>query len=363
MSKSYLLDYMADAREEPDAWPPDLLNIVSVIEGLDVADNLPRSCSLFSYPQDGRNCRHFNASDDEFFCVRGLSRSATTEILDGEAVSCSPASWKAEVELERCWSHLCGEENESSIADLLVDDGESKEGSMWSASKLLRDLQMRLNAVLRENAMEEVSLTDRLMLELTTQVTWNAISLAGLQNVELQNNSNWRALNHIMQNIQEKELENILWPFWNTVMVTIDNLVKTLEYRRHQAIFPYSFQLLECQICYEAKKLYRRPCCSMPICCLCLREYMQVKINDGVAQIQCCNNNCAVYIHKEEIMLHTDDEAKEKLVRFLVDANRDPTKKTCPRYVFYQQYSQHWLLKYDVFPVHSRISGNMVLLI
>ena len=87
----------------------------------------------------------------------------------------------------------------------------------------------------------------------------------------------------------------------------------------------------ECQICCEEKNLNLRPCCDLPVCAECLSQYVNTQISQAIVKVECLNAVCDHYVPREEILAVLEPENKEKFYRFLVDANKEPHIKTCPR--------------------------------
>jgi hypothetical protein len=90
--------------------------------------------------------------------------------------------------------------------------------------------------------------------------------------------------------------------------------------------------LSECAICCEMKRLQKRSCCNFYACSICLNIYVEQQIKQGIVRIQCPNQQCHIYMHRDEINQRCiSPELRQKLIRFLVDANRSINIKTCPR--------------------------------
>lgn len=87
----------------------------------------------------------------------------------------------------------------------------------------------------------------------------------------------------------------------------------------------------ECFVCFEETTLRRRLCCDFPVCDSCLEAYLTVQVSQATVHIECLNSNCQSYIHRDEIMYRLPSHMKSKFYKFLIDANLDPTLKTCPR--------------------------------
>ncbi|CAF4549590.1 unnamed protein product [Rotaria sp. Silwood1] len=90
--------------------------------------------------------------------------------------------------------------------------------------------------------------------------------------------------------------------------------------------------LSECAICCEMKRLQSRSCCNFYVCSTCLNIYVEQQIKQGVVRIQCPNQQCKTYMHRDEINKRCiSPELRQKFTRYLVDANRSNNVKTCPR--------------------------------
>ena len=89
---------------------------------------------------------------------------------------------------------------------------------------------------------------------------------------------------------------------------------------------------LECEICLDTSFFPSRPCCRFKVCDECLKTYITLKVTDGIVHIECPNDSgrCQGHIHRNEIRDRLSDDMREKYDRFLVDANADPSQKTCP---------------------------------
>ncbi|KAK7475628.1 hypothetical protein BaRGS_00033121, partial [Batillaria attramentaria] len=87
----------------------------------------------------------------------------------------------------------------------------------------------------------------------------------------------------------------------------------------------------ECFVCFEEMNLRRRLCCDFPVCDSCLVSYLVVQVSQATVHIECLNSNCQSYIHRDEILSRLPVNMKSKFYKFLIDANLDPTLKTCPR--------------------------------
>lgn len=85
-----------------------------------------------------------------------------------------------------------------------------------------------------------------------------------------------------------------------------------------------------CEICLEEDVATReRLCCKVPVCENCLKEYLKNEVKQRNVRIQCIN--CDSYVHRDEILTLLPIELKEKYYQFLLEENKDPNIKTCPR--------------------------------
>ncbi|XP_077990328.1 E3 ubiquitin-protein ligase RNF217-like [Glandiceps talaboti] len=87
----------------------------------------------------------------------------------------------------------------------------------------------------------------------------------------------------------------------------------------------------ECQICLVVSDLHLRTCCTMPVCDSCLQEYFSVQVNQKIVKVPCPNPQCHAFVSRDEIIFHLDGTTREKFHRFLIEANKEPHMKTCPR--------------------------------
>lgn len=87
----------------------------------------------------------------------------------------------------------------------------------------------------------------------------------------------------------------------------------------------------ECLVCYSRVTLNLRPCCDFPVCNACLEAYFHIQVSDATVKISCPNSDCSQSVHRAEILDRLSVEMKVKFNQFLVDANKEPDKKTCPR--------------------------------
>lgn len=86
----------------------------------------------------------------------------------------------------------------------------------------------------------------------------------------------------------------------------------------------------ECEVCLARSLLRRRVCCDFHICTTCMTTYVAMKVNEAKVQIECPNDRCTILIHRDEINERLPQDLKDKFARFLINANTDPLKKTCP---------------------------------
>jgi len=86
-----------------------------------------------------------------------------------------------------------------------------------------------------------------------------------------------------------------------------------------------------CAVCLEnkASELDRRQCCGLPVCQECLDKYMRAKLGVGVVHIGCPNPLCKRLVQVGELT-SLEHELVQLFYRRLVDANKDPRRKTCP---------------------------------
>ena len=90
---------------------------------------------------------------------------------------------------------------------------------------------------------------------------------------------------------------------------------------------------VECRICLTPiRQLHARLCCSFDACNRCMKSYVEEKVRSGCVHIECPNDRCTKLIHRDEIMARLSGrELRDKFQQFLVDANNEVNRKTCPR--------------------------------
>lgn len=87
----------------------------------------------------------------------------------------------------------------------------------------------------------------------------------------------------------------------------------------------------ECLVCFSMTSLNLRPCCAFPVCNSCLETYFHTQVSEAVVKIPCPNTDCPQKVHRDEILARLNVTMKVKFNQFLVDANKEPHRKTCPR--------------------------------
>ena len=107
----------------------------------------------------------------------------------------------------------------------------------------------------------------------------------------------------------------------------------TADQHRHiQQLYPMGpLRYVECDVCFELKDLNLRACCDKPVCDDCILGFITVQVEQAIVRIHCPITDCEKYIHRDEIMTRLTGELKDKFYKFLIDANKDPHVKTCPR--------------------------------
>ena len=85
----------------------------------------------------------------------------------------------------------------------------------------------------------------------------------------------------------------------------------------------------ECCVCLETRSLHVRACCAYAACDDCLARYYTAQVRAACIRVRCIG--CDAHVPRDEIIFRLDDDAKRLFDRFLVDANRHPRIKTCPR--------------------------------
>lgn len=60
-------------------------------------------------------------------------------------------------------------------------------------------------------------------------------------------------------------------------------------------------------------------------------DLLFAQVSMAVVQVHCIGSGCDKYVSQAEIMSYLTADLKDRFMQFLVDANRDPRRKTCPR--------------------------------
>lgn len=102
-----------------------------------------------------------------------------------------------------------------------------------------------------------------------------------------------------------------------------------------------AWQFEVCSICLELRWLYRRSCCGFLCCESCLKAYYTAKVECGLVTIECINLSCHNFVHRDEIAVYLNIEAKEIYYRLLSPTNSSRLTKTCPRCNFYLIVSEN----------------------
>ncbi|XP_071951039.1 uncharacterized protein [Antedon mediterranea] len=90
-------------------------------------------------------------------------------------------------------------------------------------------------------------------------------------------------------------------------------------------------EVTSCQICFCVESLHVRLCCKLPVCDLCLKEYFTTQVKQRIVKISCPGSTCIAFVCREEISYFLEPEIRDKFYRFLLEANSNPSTKTCPR--------------------------------
>ena len=96
-----------------------------------------------------------------------------------------------------------------------------------------------------------------------------------------------------------------------------------------------------CIVCLDERwRTTPRPCCGQPVCCHCMVKIVRLSINDGIAHIKCPYGACAKALTSNDVidLIGIDRVLRQKYDRFLVDAESDGSKKTCPRCCFITEH-------------------------
>lgn len=98
-----------------------------------------------------------------------------------------------------------------------------------------------------------------------------------------------------------------------------------------EPLYPCNTKVIgTCQVCLGEKVVTReRLCCKVPVCEPCMAEYLKNAVEERNVRMQCIN--CDSYVHRDEILALLPIDLKEKYYRFLIDENKHPDIKTCPR--------------------------------
>ena len=122
-------------------------------------------------------------------------------------------------------------------------------------------------------------------------------------------NGDWERLERLLMNMEEAETQAPEEP---------------------EPLYPLGEGLYtECQICFEDKFLHKRVCCQYPVCDDCLKAYYEIQVGQANVKITC--PHCKSYVYRIEVFDKVSDEVSKKFHQFIVDANKDPLQKTCPR--------------------------------
>ena len=142
---------------------------------------------------------------------------------------------------------------------------------------------------------------------------------------------------------------------FNDALQQIDEAEKELPTEMRRSVFTSSDNNFErCVICYELETdpeddrvmdTRRRPCCGLRVCGVCLGRHASTLIANGVVKITCPNIDCKRELRIDEIEGFIDAATKGKYDRFLVDANRDPHRKTCPQCLQVEELSTETVKK------------------
>ena len=143
----------------------------------------------------------------------------------------------------------------------------------------------------------------------------------------------------IPRNLEDEEFEDVVsqlglgpWREWFNLEQNPDHQRDRAQGAPEEMLYPQGeVTETECYVCFEEANLHRRLCCDFPVCDPCLESYLTVQVLQANVNIECLNINCNSYIHRSEISARLPSKMKLKFYKFLIDANIDPTVKTCPR--------------------------------
>jgi len=136
----------------------------------------------------------------------------------------------------------------------------------------------------------------------------------------------------VVQMLEARVLHNIERAAFEEAEIALDLLMEALEIQQRRTDNHRVPE--ECYVCLEVVKLDKRPCCGLPICEDCTKKYVETQLLEaGVFRIGCPNFACGKFIFQEEIreVLRFTPGLRDRYDRWLVDANADPRRKTCPR--------------------------------
>ncbi|UJR28556.1 hypothetical protein I4U23_009790 [Adineta vaga] len=135
---------------------------------------------------------------------------------------------------------------------------------------------------------------------------------------------------YLAENIDNESISSELDQTSDEETAELDEIFNQSNLSNHH--LTSSETLLECLICYELKRLQKRTCCDFLACSACLNSYVEQQIKEGIIRIQCPNQDCHIYMHRDEIHKRClSPELRQKFTRFLIDNNRAINIKTCPR--------------------------------
>ena len=90
-------------------------------------------------------------------------------------------------------------------------------------------------------------------------------------------------------------------------------------------------EITECEVCVLRNVYRKRSCCGLSICEDCLRQYLSTQVLQGSVMITCPGVRCQHRLIAQDIRYSLSSELAAKYDQFMVEVNREPNRKTCPR--------------------------------
>ena len=90
-------------------------------------------------------------------------------------------------------------------------------------------------------------------------------------------------------------------------------------------------EITECEVCVLRNVYRKRSCCGLSICEDCLRQYLSTQVLQGSVMITCPGVRCQHRLIAQDIRHSLSSELAAKYDQFMVEVNREPNRKTCPK--------------------------------